>query len=74
MAKPDAPTPPNPIADRAAQTGTNVSTGVANAYLNNVNQNTPDGSLTLRRDGQLQLDRPVDRADLQIPRSPRRRR
>ena len=45
MGKPDAPTPPNPIATAAAQTGTNVSTGVANAFLNNVNQNTPEGSL-----------------------------
>ena len=43
--KPDAPTPPNPYQTAAAQTGTNVSTGVANAFLNNVNQNTPDGSL-----------------------------
>jgi hypothetical protein len=45
MGKPDAPTPPNPYATAAAQTGTNVSTGVANSFLNNVNQNTPDGSL-----------------------------
>ena len=45
MSKPDAPTPPNPYATAAAQTGTNVSTGVANAFLNNTNQNTPDGSL-----------------------------
>jgi hypothetical protein len=41
----DQPTPPNPLQTAAAQTGTNVSTGVANAFLNNVNQNTPDGSL-----------------------------
>jgi len=45
LGKPDAPTPPNPYATAAAQTGTNVSTGVANSFLNNVNQNTPDGSL-----------------------------
>ena len=37
--------PPNPYQTAAAQTGTNVSTGVANAFLNNVNQNTPEGSL-----------------------------
>jgi Chaperone of endosialidase len=43
--KPDAPTPPDPYRTAAAQTGTNVSTGVANAFLNNVNQITPDGSL-----------------------------
>lgn len=45
MGKPDPPTPPNPYQTAAAQTGTNVSTGVANAFLNNVNQNTPEGSL-----------------------------
>ena len=46
MSKPDPPTPPNPYATAAAQTGTNVATGVANAYLNNVNQVTPQGNLT----------------------------
>jgi Chaperone of endosialidase len=45
MGKPDAPTPPNPYQTAAAQTGTNVSTGVANAFLNNVNQVTPEGSV-----------------------------
>ena len=45
MGKPSAPTPPDPYRTAAAQTGTNVSTGVANSFLNNVNQNTPDGSL-----------------------------
>jgi len=38
--------PPNPYATAAAQTGSNVSTAVANAYLSNVNQVTPTGSLT----------------------------
>ena len=65
MSKPDPPTPPNPIATAAAQTGTNVSTGVANAFLNNVNQNTPNWIAELRRHRQLRLDRSVDRADLQ---------
>ena len=51
MSKPEAPTPPNPYATAAAQTGTNVATGVANAYLNNVNQNTPDGSLSYEATG-----------------------
>ena len=46
MSKPEAPTPPNPYATAAAQTGTNVSTGVANAFLNNVNQVTPQGNLS----------------------------
>jgi hypothetical protein len=46
MSKPDPPTPPNPIATAAAQTGTNVATGVANSMLNNVNQITPQGNLS----------------------------
>ena len=33
------------MATAAAQTGTNVSTAVANAFLQNMNQNTPEGSL-----------------------------
>jgi hypothetical protein len=45
MGKPSAPTPPDPAATARAQTGTNVSTAVANAYLGNVNQQTPYGSL-----------------------------
>jgi hypothetical protein len=46
VSKPDPPTPPNPIATAAAQTGTNVTTAVANSYLNQTDQVTPDGSLT----------------------------
>ena len=46
MSKPDPPQPPNPYQTAAAQTGTNVATGVANAFLNNTNQVTPQGNLT----------------------------
>jgi Chaperone of endosialidase len=46
MSKGSAPTPPNPIATAGAQTASNVSTAVANATLNDVNQITPLGSLT----------------------------
>lgn len=51
MGKPKAPAPPDPVKTAAAQTGTNVSTAVANAYLNNVNQNTPEGSLEYSQSG-----------------------
>ena len=67
MSKPDAPTPPNPIATAAAQTGTNVSTGVANAYLNNVNQNTPDGSLRYDVTGSHQWTDPSTGSVYTIP-------
>lgn len=46
MGKGSAPKPTDPLETAAAQTGTNVSTAIANSYLNNVNQVTPDGTLT----------------------------
>ena len=68
MSKPDPPTPPSPIATAAAQTGTNVSTAVANSYLNNVNQNTPDGSLSYDVTGNYSWTDPVSGQTYQIPR------
>jgi hypothetical protein len=41
----DTPQPPDPIRTASAATATNVATSVANAFLNNVNQVTPQGSL-----------------------------
>lgn len=46
MSKPKPPTPPDPAATIAAQTAGNLSTATANAQLNNVNQNTPYGSVS----------------------------
>src|SRR4249919_716871 len=68
MSKPDPPTPPNPIATAAAQTGTNVSTGVANAFLNNVNQNTPQGSLSYDVTGNYSWNDPSTGQTYSIPR------
>ena len=68
MSKPDAPTPPNPIATAAAQTGTNVSTGVANAFLNNVNQNTPTGSVNYDVTGNYSWTDPSTGSTYNIPR------
>src|SRR4249919_2568431 len=65
--KPDAPTPPNPYQTAAAQTGTNVSTGVSNAFLNNVNQNTPDGSLRYDVTGNYQWTDPYTGQNISIP-------
>ena len=50
MGKPKAPTPPSPQVTAAAQTGTNVATAQANAFLGNVNQYGPNGSLTYASD------------------------
>jgi hypothetical protein len=68
MGKPDPPTPPNPTATAAAQTGTNVSTGVANAFLNNVNQNTPEGSLNYDVTGNYSWTDPSTGSTYNIPR------
>lgn len=51
MGKPKAPTPPDPKVTAAAQTGTNVSTAIANTMMGNVNQVGPDGSLTYSQSG-----------------------
>jgi hypothetical protein len=68
MSKPDAPTPPNPYQTAAAQTGTNVSTGVANAFLNNINQSTPDGSLSYDVTGNYSWADPSTGHTYSIPR------
>jgi len=58
MSKPKSPTPPDPQQTAAAQTASNVNTAVANAYMGNVNQITPDGSLTYSQTGQKQVHGP----------------
>ena len=67
MSKPDAPTPPNPYTTAAAQTGTNVSTAVANAYLNNVNQVSPTGTLSYDQTGMHQWSDPATGQTYSIP-------
>lgn len=51
ISSPKPPKPPDPQETAAAQTGTNVSTAVANAWLQNPNQVTPDGSFTQSQTG-----------------------
>lgn len=63
----DAPTPPNPFITAAAQTGTNVSTAVANAYLSQVNQNTPEGSLSYAPTANYQWTDPATGSTYTIP-------
>lgn len=61
------PQPPNPIATAAAQTGTNVSTAVANAYLNNTDQITSTGSLIYKPTGSYQFTDPTLGQTYNIP-------
>ena len=67
MSKPDAPTPPDPRATAQAQTGTNVSTSVANAFLGQVNQVTPDGTLDYNQTGSYSWKDPTSNITYQIP-------
>ena len=62
------PKPPDPQETATAQTGTNVATAVANAFLGNVNQVTPDGSLTFDQTGTFSFDDPTSGTTFDIPR------
>ena len=66
--KDDPPTPPNPIATAGAQTGTNVSTSVANAFLNNTNQITPQGALYYDPTGTYSWTDPTTNQTYNVPR------
>ena len=63
----DSPDPPNPFLTAGAQTGSNIGTGVANAYLGNVNQTTPQGNLTYNVSGNQQWQDPVTGSLYSIP-------
>lgn len=62
-----APQAPDPRTTAAAQTGTNVSTAIANAALGNVNQVTPNGSLTYSQSGSTKFTDPTSGASYDIP-------
>lgn len=67
MGKPKAPAAPDPKATAAAQTGTNVTTALANAQLGNVNQYGPDGSVTYTTNGGQTFTDPTSGAKYFIP-------
>lgn len=46
MCSPSAPEPTDPQETASAQTGTNINTAVANTIMGNMDQYTPDGSVT----------------------------
>ncbi len=66
MGKPKAPKPPDPRATAAAQTAT-IGTAIANGTLGNVNQVTPDGSLTYSQTGSTKWKDPSSGAFYDIP-------
>jgi len=51
VGKPKAPAAPNPKETSAASTGTNIGTAVANAWMGNVNEYTPDGQTKVDQTG-----------------------
>lgn len=67
MGKPSAPTPPNPKETGAAQTATNIGTAIAQSNLNNVNQVTPDGSLTYSQSGTYEYKDPLNGQIHKVP-------
>lgn len=64
----DAPSAPDPRQTSAASTSTNVGTAVANAYLGNVDQITPNGNLTFDQTGSYQWFDPYTMQTYNIPR------
>jgi hypothetical protein len=67
MGKPKAPQAPDPKDTAAASTGTNVSTAVANSYLNNFDQVTPDGTLSYETIGYETMTDPYTGQSYKIP-------
>jgi hypothetical protein len=65
--KDDPPQPPNPVQVAGAQTSANVSTAIANAFLNNVNQTTPLGSLNYNQTGTYSFTDPSTGTAYNIP-------
>lgn len=62
-----APSSPDPAETAAAQTATNVSTAQANSYLGNINQVTPDGTLTYSYGNAHEITDPTSGAKYTIP-------
>ncbi len=67
MGKGSAPKAPDPKETAAAQTGTNVTTAIANGYLGNINQNTPDGSLKYTYGDMKTITDPTTGKTYQVP-------
>lgn len=63
-----APRPTPPRETSAATTGTNVSTGIANAYLTNMNEYGPDGSKEFTQSGMESVTDPYTGQTYQVPR------
>jgi len=68
MGKASPPQPTDPKDTSAATTGTNVSTAIANAYLQNMDETGPDGSRTFSQTGSQSIFDPYTKKTYDIPR------
>jgi hypothetical protein len=64
----DAPKPTDPRETSAASTGTNVATSIANAFLQNSNEITPDGTRTFDQTGSYTFTDPYTNQEYTVPR------
>lgn len=62
-----APKAPDPVQTAAAQTGTNVATATANSYLGNINEVTPDGSVSFNKTGMQSIFDPSTGKTYEVP-------
>ena len=63
-----APQPTDPKETSAAQTGSSVSTSIANAFLTNMNETGPDGTKTFSQSGDYNFTDPYTGENYDIPR------
>lgn len=68
MCSPSAPAPTDPKQTSAATTGTNVSTAIANAFLQNMNEYGPDGTKTFNQTGTVEVKDHYTGQTYEIPR------
>lgn len=63
-----APKPTDPKKTSAAQTGSSVSTAIANSFLTNMNETTPDGTKTFDQSGSYSFTDPYTGQSYDVPR------
>lgn len=68
MGKKSGPAPTPPRETSAAQTGSSVSTSIANAFLQNMDETTPDGTKTFNQTGSYSFTDPYTGQTYTVPR------
>jgi hypothetical protein len=67
MGKPKSPKAPDPAQTAAAQTGSNIATAAANTAMGNVNQVTPQGTLSYNQTGTYKYTDPATGRTYDVP-------